>query len=150
MKHIRTQIREAVANLLTGRAPLVKVYTSRMANIAQENLPAATVILADEDSENATMGANATQDRAGQLQVQVRVRSRDESDPDQQFDAIADQCALVIEQALAESELLGGLLKFITYTGMNSEYSENQPEGVITLTWGVRYFTRALTPDQAA
>lgn len=150
MAHIRTQIRSAVAALISGLAPIEGVYVSRRTNIPKAKLPAATIMLTDEDSENVAMGAIPTQDRAADLQIEIRVRSQDEDDPLQQFDAVADACAQVIEVAIAESENLGGLLKFSSYSGMTSEYSEQQPEGVVTLAWRIHYFTRANTPDQSA
>lgn len=148
MKHVRTLIREEVANILSGRAPLAAVYTSRTANVARDVLPCATVFFGEESSAVFTQGANPTHERTATLNVQIRASAVDESEPDQQFDAIADTCAIVIEQAIAESDLVGTLVKFMTYAGMDTEYTDGQPEGLVTLTWVVRYMVRAQSPDQ--
>lgn len=147
MKHVRAQIREYVANLLEAQGQFTAVYRSRTKDVARESLPAAIVYVQEEANQVQTQGANALHDRSADLVVEILVRSQSATDESQFFDEVADECALVVERALHTDLTLGGLAKFLTYTGMTSDYAEDQPEARVTLTWAVRYFVKSQNPE---
>lgn len=148
MKHVRAQIRAAASAAITDASAVTTVYQSRTSPVERDKLPAAIVWLQDEDAENVTQGADPTQWRTATLQVQLLVKATDPDDPAEAFDELADAAALKVEQAIAGTGRFGGLAMSVAYAGMSSEYSEEQREGSLMLSWTVRYSTKSTTPYQ--
>ena len=145
MKHIRAQIREHVQLLLQGRAPFNVVSRSRTASIAHDELPAARILLTDEEAEPLAQGTTPLYQRNSELAVELLAREV----AGEAFDDVLDEMALVAEQAMTEDTTLGGLVKRMRYTGIFSDYSDEQPEGQVVMTWQITYHTRMNEPETA-
>jgi len=63
-------------------------------------------------------------------------------------DELADDAAMKVEKAIAGSDRFGGLASSVAYAGMTSDYSDEQREGSLTLSWTVRYTTKSTTPNK--
>lgn len=138
MAHVRKQIRDQIASLLTSGVSLVssRVYTSRIYPLTEAKLPAVTIYTGSEASGLMAMG-NVTLDRNLLISVDAYVRITDTFDDD--IDALAVQ----IEESIAADFRLGGLVKHIVLTGTEIDFNgeAEQPVGVARLTFEARYVT---------
>lgn len=133
MSHARTQIRQAVATLLTGLATTgARVFQSRMRPQKDADLPCLLVTTESEDISGDTFGD--TQDR--RLTVIVRGIALNSAALDQTL----DQIALEVETAMATS---GANLRKID---VDFDDELEKPAGVIALVYEALYFTHAGNP----
>lgn len=143
MKHVRAQIREHAADLLRGQWPWEEhVYTSRTAPLEQGVDRGVRVMIQQEESVPQGQGTNPLQERTAQLEIHLHARGVD-------FDDAIDEMALIAEKQLVEHYDMGGLVKALNYAGMTSDYSEEQPEAAVILTFEVTYLTREQNPETA-
>ena len=134
MPHVRQQIRDQVAALLTGLITTGdRVFKSRMR--PQDQLPCLLVITADEDVET---GSSGSMDRT--LSVVVRGFAKGNAG----LDDTLDQIALEVETVLSPT---GFELRKIE-TDFDDELEK--PVGSITLTFQFLYFTQAGNPGASA
>ena len=150
MSHVRKQIRDQFVTLLTAGVTLVssRVYATRVYPLTQAKLPAITVTIGSESSGLMTMGAtmgSKSLDRT--VDIAVSVYENATASLDSAIDAIAVQ----IEEAIGADFTLGGIAKesVITSTSIDFSGETEQPVGIATLTFSVRYVT-SLTDVETA
>lgn len=150
MAHVRKQIRDQFVTLLTAGVSLVssRVYATRVYPLTQAKLPAITVTIGSESSGLMTMGAtmgSKSLDRT--VDIAVSVYENATASLDSSIDAIAVQ----IEEAIGADFTLGGIAKESVLTSTSIDFSgeTEQPVGIATLTFSVRYVT-SLTDVETA
>ncbi len=150
MSHVRKQIRDQFVTLLTAGVTLVssRVYATRVYPLTQAKLPAITVTIGSESSGLMTMGAtmgSKSLDRT--VDISVSVYENATASLDSAIDAIAVQ----IEEAIGADFTLGGIAKESVLTSTSIDFSgeTEQPVGIATLTFSVRYVT-SLTDVETA
>lgn len=150
MAHVRKQIRDQFVTLLTAGVSLVssRVYATRVYPLTQAKLPAITVTIGSESSGLMTMGAtmgSKSLDRT--VDIAVSVYENATASLDSAIDAIAVQ----IEEAIGADFTLGGIAKESVLTSTSIDFSgeTEQPVGIATLTFSVRYVT-SLTDVETA
>ena len=150
MSHVRKQIRDQFVTLLTADVTLVssRVYATRVYPLTQAKLPAITVTIGSESSGLMTMGAtmgSKSLDRT--VDIAVSVYENATASLDSAIDAIAVQ----IEEAIGADFTLGGIAKESVLTSTSIDFSgeTEQPVGIATLTFSVRYVT-SLTDVETA
>ena len=150
MSHVRKQIRDQFVTLLTAGVTLVssRVYATRVYPLTQAKLPAITVTIGSESSGLMTMGAtmgSKSMDRT--VEIAVSVYENATASLDSAIDAIAVQ----IEEAIGADFTLGGIAKESVLTSTSIDFSgeTEQPVGIATLTFSVRYVT-SLTDVETA
>lgn len=142
MAHVRQQIRDRFVTVLKTGVGLVsrRVYSTRVYPLTQSKLPAITVTIGAEASElmvmGATMGAKSL-DRTADVVVSIYENAT--ASVDSALDAIAVQ----VEEAIGADYTLSGLVKHsvLTSTGIDFSGETEQPVGIATLTFSVRYVT---------
>jgi hypothetical protein len=150
MSHVRKQIRDQFVSVLTAGVTLVssRVYATRVYPLTQAKLPAITVTIGSESSGLMTMGAtmgSKSMDRT--VEIAVSVYENATASLDSAIDAIAVQ----IEEAIGADFTLGGIAKESVLTSTSIDFSgeTEQPVGIATLTFSVRYVT-SLTDVETA
>jgi len=138
MAHVRKQIRDKVAALLSANVSLVKrrVYTTRVHPLNDSNLPAISVYTGSESSDRLQAGVT---DMIRELSLEIDCYVRETSSFDDDVDAIAVQ----VEEAMAGNFTLDGLAKFtvLTSTQIQFDGDADQILGIAKLTYSVRYVT---------
>ena len=146
--HLRRQIREAAATLLTGLATTgSNVFQNRVYPLQDGDLPALRIFTQAESVEANTIGADPArlQERTLSLVVEGCVK-----DPDG-FDDTADAICKEVEVAIAGNNTLGGLCKWVQLTSTEIEMDGEtaQPIAIVRLTFQVFYITALNAPDVA-
>lgn len=137
MPHVRTQIRNQVAGLVTGLATTgSRVFKSRMRPQDEAKLPCLLVVTNDEEVAGGTIGGGL--DR--QLQVVVHGIAAGAIG----LDDTLDQIALEVETALANTQLS------LRRVEIGFDDSLEKPVGEISLTFEILYFTSAGNPGVSA
>lgn len=138
MAHVRQQIRDRIASVLTSNVALVsgRVYQSRVYPLTEAKLPAVTVYTGAEASGLQTLGVK-TMMRVAQISVDIYAKATANLDDD--LDAIAVQ----IEEAIANDFTVNGIAKDAVLTSTDIDFSGDteQPVGMARLTYEVRYIT---------
>lgn len=138
MAHVRQQIRERIASVLTTSVTLVssRVYQSRVYPLTEAQLPAVTVYTGAETSGLQTIGAKTLMRTAN---INIDVYAKATADLDDDLDAIAVQ----IEEAIAGDFTVNGLAKDAVLISTDIDFSgeTEQPIGMARLTFAVRYIT---------
>jgi len=150
MSHVRSQIRDQFVAILKAGVPLVtrRVYGTRVYPLTQAKLPAITVTASAEASQLMTMGASMgarSLDRT--VDITVSIYENATASLDSTIDAIAVQ----VEEAIGADYTLGGIAKHSVLTSTSIDFSgeTEQPVGIATLTFAVRYVT-SLTDVETA
>lgn len=144
MTHARTQIRQAVVNLLTGNTSAgSRVYASRVYALDDPKLPALLVFTPQEGMGNPSMQRPRTQQRNLQLVIEGYVKARGD------IDAEADALALEVEQIIGADPTLGGLVKDATLDTISTQLSGEgeKPVAIISLTFAVLYCVKENAPQ---
>lgn len=142
--HLRKQIREAAAAQLTGLATTgTRVFQSRTRAVQASDLPCLRVFCDDEKVVTKTMGPD--RDRARYLDLVVEGVCAANVD----YDDTADQICKEVENALDANNSLGGLVKFIEPSEINTEFAgEGETQlAAIRMKFQVLYYTRMRAPD---
>ena len=138
MAHVRKQIRDKVAALLSANVSLVKrrVYTTRVHPLNDSNLPAISVYTGSESSNRLQAGVT---DMIRELSLEIDCYVRETSSFDDDVDAIAVQ----VEEAMAGNFTLDGLAKFVVLTSTQIQFDGDADQilGVAKLTYSVEYVT---------
>lgn len=138
MAHVRKQIRDQVASVLSASVSLVsgRVYASRVYPLTDAALPAVTVYTGAESSALVTMGTITLQ-RDLSITVDAYVKSTTTFDDD------VDALCVQIEDAIGADFRVNGLAKDIVLSSTEIDFSSEaeQPVGVARLTFTVRYVT---------
>lgn len=140
--HVRQQIREAVATLVTGLATTGnRVHQSRLRPQAASGLPCLLVHSNDTEQVDAA-DADVLQER--RLPIVVRGIAKGGATLDDTLDAMA----LEVETALAANPRLSGKAAMGRLESVDTEFddSTDQPVGEIQLRYLYTYFTQAGTP----
>lgn len=144
--HVRRQIVLAVTDLLRRGVPGVVVHAGRNAPLPVARAPYLLVYARKEQSRS--VAAHGEDDRRMQrpLVVAVRIVVADASDSDEQLDAFS----LLVEQAMAVSPRLGGLVEDqeLVATEFDGSAEGESRLGSARLDFAVEYHTSALRPDQ--
>lgn len=144
MTHARTQIRQAVVNLLKDNtAAGSRVYASRVYALDDPKLPALLVFTPQEGMGNPSMQRPRTQQRNLQLVIEGYVKARGD------IDAEADALALEVEQIIGADPTLGGLVKDATLDTTSTQLSGEgeKPVAIISLTFAVLYCVKENVPQ---
>lgn len=146
--HLRQQILERVATLVTGLATTgARVTRSRVYTLdAATELPALVVELASGGTETASV-ETMTAPRVFQRTCRINVIGYAKADSN--LDETLDQIALEVEKALAMP--VSGPWKTLTYTSTDRNMTSDgeQPVGEITLSYDAMYLARENSPDSA-
>jgi hypothetical protein len=147
MAHVRKQIRDRVASVLTDGVASVnsRVYISRVYPITSDDLPALTVSINSEQSSMITLGTTKSLGR--RLSINIDIYARSTSALDDSIDAIAVE----IEQAIAADFTVNGLAKEAILSATNIEHSgeAEKPVGIARLSYDVLYHTSVSDPETA-
>lgn len=147
--HARTQIRNALATLLTGLATTgANVFTSRVTDYDREHeLPALNIMINEEDhdrgEEAAEMGSVEWR------QIEIVIEGRIAAAGTDNIDDDLDQLALEVELAIAGDADLGGLLFDFEYAGTSLELDDEAETvtGLITISYAASYRIDASDPE---
>jgi len=138
MAHVRKQIRDRVAAVLSSNVSLVndRVYTTRVHPFNDTNLPAISVYTGSESSERLNAGVT---DLFRELTLDIDIYVRETSSFDDDVDAISVQ----VEEAIANDFTINGLAKFavLTSTEIQFDGDADQILGIAKLTYAIRYVT---------
>lgn len=146
VNHVRNQVREAAAALLTGLATTgPHVFQSRVYPLQDEELPCLLISTEGELVGYMTMGFPRRQNRT--ITLSVKALSKTVLDLDDVLDAICKE----VEVALLTPTSLPGLAKDIqlksTAIGLHGE--GERPIGVAVMSFEVTVHTRENAPDVA-
>lgn len=144
--HARQSIRDQVVATLTGLTTTgARVYTSRVYNTRQEDLPCLLVYtLEDEVSESVTIGYPRIVDRDMLLAVEVRVQAVAD------FDDLVDTICEEVETALAADVTVGGNARDLMHNSTQISFTADgsRPFGSALMSFNIRYRIRETAPGQ--
>ena len=138
MAHVRQQIRNRIATLVTGLATTgSNVYKMRRYSLDEAKLPAVVVYTMDENSSLITVGTRTLR-RSTNVAVQAFAKGSSTS----VFDTI-DTICVEIEEAIAADFTLNGLAKscILTSTNMDINVEGEQSIGSANMIYNVEYIT---------
>ncbi|HEX6828793.1 MAG TPA: hypothetical protein VF104_07425 [Burkholderiales bacterium] len=145
--HLRRQIREAAAALLTGLATTGgHVYASRVHPLSDGELPALRIYATEETSEPEGINPpDLPKYFERRLTLVIEACAKAGADLDDTLDLIAQE----VEVALGAAPTLSGAAHDSWLSGTEIEFSgEGElPLGVARLSFTVLYITAATTPD---
>jgi hypothetical protein len=148
--HLRRQIREAVATLLTGLTTTGnRVFQSRVQTLKDNQLPALVILTNEETVTQQTIHSNPLLER--QLSVQVVAKAKANTNLDDTLDKIIKEVEMAVFASDA-ANTLGGLVKGLVLDSLditfNGEAETKVGEAVMAFT--AVYFNQAATPDVSA
>lgn len=143
--HLRRQIREAAAALVTGLGTTgARVFQMRIYPLQAAELPGLLVFTNDETAERLTFPAPSIIER--RLELVVEGYARATSNLDDTLDGIAKE----VEVAIGGDHGLGGLAKSATLRSTQVEMVDaDQPVGMVRMIFDVVYMVREGAPDVA-
>lgn len=143
--HIRRQIRERVATLVTGLTTTgARVYQSRVYALSAGELPCLLIYTNGEDSTKPVFCHPGEMDRA--ITVLVEAVAAATSDLDDVLDLICKE----VEIAMATDFYLSNLAKDVQLTRTELQLQggdTEKPIGAARMTWTVKTTTREGVPD---
>jgi hypothetical protein len=144
--HVRQQIREAAATLLTGLATSgARVYQSRLHALRDSNLPGLLVNTDSEEIQQLTM--HSTPDIERTLELSVRCVAKAAANLDDTLDTMAKE----VETVLGAASVMTTLIKSIELSGLRIDMEDGleSPVGMATLSYRVTYVTASNAPTVA-
>ena len=141
MAHMRRQIREAAAVLLTGLATTgARVYQSRVYALRDSDMPCLLITTDDETISASTIGSL-------QLERSLKLTVRAVAKATANLDDMLDQILAEVEVAL-NGNTLGGLSLSTVPESITVQMDDSleKPAGVATLTYAILYFTAGTNP----
>ena len=147
--HVRTQLRRAVVDLLTGLPTTgPRVYRGRRRNLGHDHAPALLVYTDDEDIALAHQGSPAVQDRAVMLMVEGRANGGSESDA---LEDLLDVIACEVEPAILDNWSFGRIASHTVLVKSRTriEAKGEVLNGAIRLEFRVTYSTAEGRPTVA-
>ena len=145
MSHVRRQIREAAATVLTGLTTTgERVFQSRMRPLTDSDLPCLLINTDDEVID--TQGFDATPLQERELTLSIRAVAKQTATLDDVLDTILAE----VETALA-GQTLGDRAKGLLLEKINIEMNDEleKPVGIASDIYRVTYYTTAGTPGTA-
>lgn len=147
--HIRRQIREAAATLVTGLATSgTNVFQSRIRNLAAADLPALRVYTTPEDIEDSPRQTGESDAYLQHRNIEIRVEAVARVAAN--LDDTLDQMCKEVEVAIAADSTLGGLAKLhcaLRRTEIDLDGNTDVPAGKATMTFEVSALTMSNAPD---
>lgn len=146
MKHVRQQIREALATVLNSQ-PLVgaNVFINRTQPVTDSVLPCLIIAVENDESESASMSYPRLANH--RLVISIRAFAHANSALDDALDAMC----MNVEKALSANISLGGLTKDLqissTSMALNSEAETNYGEAA--MLWSAAYYIQETVPETA-
>jgi len=134
MAHVRQQIREAIANAITGLLTTGdNVYQSRV--YPHTSLPCLSVYTKEEEAEIDSI--NSPRSSRRELSIAIEIRAQQTSDVDDKIDDISAE----VEEVLGADSTVSGLAKDIRYDGVIIEFEDGgqQPTALATMNYTVIY-----------
>lgn len=146
-QHVRTQIRLAVATLLTGLPAVAnRVYVSRVYPLERASLPG-LIIITETDAIESSMGAVKAGNLTlwSRLQLIVKAYAKGTAS----VDAALDQIENEVRKALTANRTLGGLTIDINWqsTTIQLDGSGEQPVGIAEMLFFIDYRVAQTAPD---
>lgn len=145
MSHVRQQIREAAASVLTGLATSgTRVFQNRLRPLADSDLPCLLVNTDDEQIESLGISAYSPQERV--LDLMVRAVAKQSGTLDDTLDTLLYE----VEVALA-NHTLGGLVKSLMLESIKIEMNDEleKPVGVASAHYKATYYAATGIPGTA-
>lgn len=142
--HLRQQIRERVATILTGLTTTgTRVYASRVYPMADANLPGLVIYATEETAEITTLGSPRRSARV--LRLVVEGRAKAVSGLDNTLDTICKE----VEAAMAADPTLNNIVNdhHLANTSIALTGEGEQPVGVATMEFSIMYDVAETTPD---
>lgn len=148
MSHIRRQLREAFATLVTGLATTgANVFQSRIQNLAESDLPALRIYTEQEGvQDDDILAVPYLQHR------EITLRCEAVAKASANLDDTLDQICLEVEKAVSTNSTLGGLARLhcsLTGTQIQFDNSSDLNAGMATMSWKVTALTMSNAPDVA-
>lgn len=146
MSHVRKQLREAIATLVTGLTTTgASVFQSRVYPLQESELPCLMVSTESESNEYLTLANPRYQKKV--ISVSIKAIAKAVLDLDDTLDAICKE----VEVVLATNQTVTGLAKSLRLTGTNISLDGNgeQPVGVANMSFEVEIYCFENTPDVA-
>ncbi len=140
--HVRRQLREAVATVVTSLTTTgTRVYQSRVYPLQTTDLPCLVVTTDGDQVTNLTADSNPQQQRETRLRIEAYARAT--SDLDDTLDLICKE----VETAIASSStsLVSNL--YFVGTQIDVEILGDQPIGKATLLFSTDLYTVSNAPD---
>lgn len=144
MAHARTQIRNAVKDLLLALPVFSgRVFATRFTNLQVAETPSAIVYSLNESSQVADVHDEIL-DRSLELNVSIKAQAISN------LDTLLDDLAEDVEVAIDSNPTLSGKVQSINLTGCNINIDEDGeiPAGEALLQYQVNYYTQVGAPDQ--
>lgn len=140
--HARTDIREAVANALTGVTAVTQIYEMRSA--PYDTLPAINVLTLDEEVVWDETPMNSTV-QVRDLRLSIEIISQTLDDEDDDLDEITEDVETVIDN----STQLDTLAWDLNLLNVSFEYdrSSGYPYGMCQMTYSFKYRTDGADPQ---
>jgi hypothetical protein len=145
MSHVRQQIREAAATLLTGLTTTgARVFQSRIYPLRDADLPCLLISTDDEKIDTLGLSAGGLQER--ELSLVIKAVAKQSA----ALDDALDTSLAEIETALT-GQSLGGIAKSNTLESISVEMSDDleKPVGILTATFQITYYTATGAPGVA-
>lgn len=146
MAHVRQQIREAAAALLTGLATSgERVYQNRLHPLADANLPCLLINTDSEEIERLNISAPADMERV--LELSVRCVAKATANLDDALDTMLAE----VETVLGSAGVMPTLIKSIEMKSLHIEMADGKesPVGVATMDYRITYITASNAPSTA-
>lgn len=143
MAHVRQQIREAAATVITGLSSGASVHPSRVYDLEAGDLPALKLYTLSEGVERDSLSYPRGTRRQLQLIVEVAAKSTTN------LDDVLDTLCAEVEAAIAADITLGGLAKdaYLETTTVELNDGGSQPHGMASMSWIVEYRVRETDPE---
>lgn len=143
--HLRRQIREAAAALVTGLGTTAsRVFQMRIYPLQAAELPGLLVFTNDEAAVRTSFPAPSLMER--RLELVIEGYAKATSNLDDTLDGIAKE----VEVAIAGDYTFGGKAKSTTLRSTQIQMVEaDQPIGLVRLTFDVMYYALDNAPDVA-
>lgn len=141
MAHYRTEVRDAISDVLTGLTTTgTNVFKSRVYNLQNTSLPCLAIYTRGEKIDYMTMMGALTRQTMRNMTVMVEAYVRAVSNYDVTLDNITGE----VEAALAVDNTLGGLVFDIKMVSVDMDLSNDgdQPVGVALMELSVEYETK--------
>jgi hypothetical protein len=145
--HVRQQIREALATLLTGLTTSAsRVYQSRILPLDDSELPALLIATNEEEIEALSVNANPLLERS--LSVAVTAVAKVSANLDDTLDSSIKEVETAINASVV-ANTLNGLIKDMVLQNIQVEMNAeaDKPIGWAVMTIKATYYTQAAAPD---
>ena len=143
--HARQQIREELLTVLTGSTTAEdRVYSNRMQNMSEPELPAILIYTKEESAEREGTGRPAKQRRELSVAIELYVSSST-SNLDDEIDNLASE----IEQILGTNYTLNNNCIDVKYSGINISVSNagEKPIAVAEMDYTITYRINENNPN---